>query len=195
MAMSMATQSTSTSFPWWMLLLEGIAALIIGFFLVISPGITTVVLVQFLGFYWLFSGVLSLVSLFVDPSRWGWKLFGGILGILAGLVVIRNPLWSALLVPTILVITLAILALFQGVVKLVEGFSGGGFGAILLGILDIIVGIVLLGSPLVAALILPIVVGILAIVGGIVAIIMALRARSSGIPATVPPQSSTEQTS
>ena len=193
--MNMATQSTSMSLPWWIPLLEGIAALVIGFFLVISPGITTVILVAFLGFYWLFSGVLSLVSLFVDRSMWGWKLFGGILGILAGLVVVRNPLWSALLVPTVLVIILAIMALFQGGVKLVQGFSGGGFGTLLLGILNIIIGIILLGSPLVAALILPFVVGIFAIVGGIAAMIMAFRVRNSGVPVTVPPPSSTAPTS
>ena len=193
--MSVATQSTSVSLPWWLPLLEGIAALIIGFFLVISPGVTTVILIAFLGFYWLFSGVLSLVSLFIDRSMWGWKLFSGILGILAGLVVIRNPLWSALLVPTFLVIFLAILALFQGGVKLVQGFTGGGFGTLLLGILNIIIGFILLGSPLMAALILPFVVGIIAMIGGIAAIIMAFRVRNSGVPATVPPPSSTAPTS
>src|SRR5690242_6668938 len=97
---SQTSRVVSGGTPWWVVLLEGIAGVIIGICLLISPGMTTLVLVQFLGFYWLFCGILSLVSLFVDRTAWGWKLVGGILGIIAGLIVIRHPLWSAVLIPT-----------------------------------------------------------------------------------------------
>jgi uncharacterized membrane protein HdeD (DUF308 family) len=44
------------------------------------------------GFYWLFQGVLSLVQVFVDRSiPWIWSLLTGIVGILAGLFVLRHP--------------------------------------------------------------------------------------------------------
>lgn len=184
MSITWASQTETPSFPWWMVLLEGVAAVIIGFFLLVSPGMATLVLVQFFGFYWLFSGILSLVSMFVDRSLWGWKLCVGILGIIAGLAVIRNPLWSAILVPATLVLMLGWLGLIQGIAKLVEAFQGAGFGAALLGIVNIIFGIILLTSPLMAVSVLPIVAGIFAIIGGAIAIFMAFRLHHA--PASLP---------
>ncbi|MBV9454528.1 MAG: hypothetical protein JOZ19_10470 [Rubrobacter sp.] len=46
-------------------------------------------LVQVTGFFWLIDGVLRIVSIFVDSSSWGWKLVGGIIGVLAGMPVPR----------------------------------------------------------------------------------------------------------
>jgi uncharacterized membrane protein HdeD (DUF308 family) len=181
----LSTSEALVSLPWWVVLLEGIAAVIIGILLLISPGVTTVVLIQFLGFYWLITGILALVSIFLDRSQWGWKLFSGILGILAGLVVIRNPLWSAVLIPTFLVIVLAIQALIQGVVKIVHSFGGGGLGAFVLGLLNILIGVILLFNPLIAAFALPLVLGILALIGGIAAIIGAFRIHGSAASPTM----------
>jgi uncharacterized membrane protein HdeD (DUF308 family) len=171
----MLSTSETLGFPWWLVLLEGIAAIIVGFLLLISPIRTTVWLVQIMGFYWLIVGILAIVNIFLDHSLWGWKLFSGILGILAGLIVIRNPWWSTVLVVSLLVIVLAVQALIQGVIKLFHSFNGGGFGAFVLGLLNIIIGVVLLFNTLIAASILPFVVGILAIIGGIAAIIGAFR--------------------
>jgi uncharacterized membrane protein HdeD (DUF308 family) len=171
--------------PWWMVLLEGLAAVIVGVLLLTSPGITTLALVQVLGFYWLIVGILALVSLFVDRSLWGWKLCSGLLGVLSGLVIIRHPLWSALLIPTLLVIVLAVQSLLQGVIKMVEAFRGGGFGAIVLGILNILLGVLLLSAPLMAAFVLPLVVGIFALIGGVAAIFGAFRLHSRTPPATI----------
>jgi len=163
--------------PWWLVLLEGISLLIIGILLVASPGMTTLVLVQLLGIYWLVRGILSLVGIFVDSSLWGWKLFIGVLGILAGIVVIQHPIWSTVFIPTTVVIILAIQAIIAGVIGLVAAFQGAGWGAGLLGVVSIIFGIILLASPLMAATVLPVVIGIFAIVGGITSIIAAFRLR------------------
>jgi uncharacterized membrane protein HdeD (DUF308 family) len=73
--------------------------------------LTTVALVTFLGFYWLISGVLSLVQAFVDrSSRWVWSLLSGLLGIAAGTLVLRYPLLAAVTVPTSIVIILGVKA-------------------------------------------------------------------------------------
>src|SRR3954463_16628122 len=89
-----------TTYPWWLILLEGIFAAIFGFLLLIAPGSTLVFLVQVLGFYLLIGGILRIVSIFLDSSIWGLKLVLGIIGIIGGIVVLNHPLWSALLVPT-----------------------------------------------------------------------------------------------
>ncbi|HEU5379464.1 MAG TPA: DUF308 domain-containing protein [Ktedonobacteraceae bacterium] len=186
MSMIQPLRANAQPFPWWIVLLDGIAALIVGICLLISPGMTTLVLVQFLGFYWLISGTLSIVGIFVNRSLWGWKLCVGILGILAGLVVIRHPLWSALFLPLSLVITLGILGLAQGIAKFAQAFQGGGIGAVLLGIIDIIFGIILLTSPLMGALAFILVLGILAVLEGIAAILAAFRLRSMPAPSMEP---------
>jgi uncharacterized membrane protein HdeD (DUF308 family) len=103
--------------PWWLVLLEGLAALILGILLLLKPGMTLVVLVQVVGFFFFVDGVFNLVSIFFDRSTWVWKFILGILGILAGIVVIEHPLWSAVLVPTTLVILLGTYGIVTGAVS------------------------------------------------------------------------------
>ena len=72
---------------WWVFLLQGIAAIPLGAMLFTAPGATLVTLVTFLGFYWIVSGVLSFVQMFVDRSvPWIWSLLIGIIGVAAGIV-------------------------------------------------------------------------------------------------------------
>ncbi|WP_269848951.1 DUF308 domain-containing protein [Methanosarcina horonobensis] len=78
--------------PWWLIVLEGIFAVIIGLFLLFSPVKTTITLVQILGIFWLLGGALSILSLLVDRENLGWKLLSGIMGILIGLLVFVYPL-------------------------------------------------------------------------------------------------------
>lgn len=163
--------------PWWLVLLEGIAAIIIGALLLTSPGATLLILIQFLGIYWFVAGIFKIISIFIDSTMWGWKLFAGILGILAGIIIIQHPLWSTLLVPATLVIVIGIDGIIIGIVSLIQAFRGGGWGVGILGILSIIFGIILVANPIIGAATLPWVLGIFAIVGGIFAIIMAFRLR------------------
>jgi uncharacterized membrane protein HdeD (DUF308 family) len=172
-----ADPGTRGGVPWWLVLIEGIAALLIGAFLLAQPAATTLVLVQFLGWYWLIGGILSIVTIFIDSTRWGWKLVSGIIGILAGFVIIQSPLWSAILVPTTLVWVMGIFGIVIGVISLIQAFQGGGWGVGILGALSILFGLFLMFNPLAGALALPFTLGIFGIVGGIAAIIMAFRMR------------------
>lgn len=161
--------------PWWLVLIQGIAALILGLFLISSPGATLFILIQFLGIYWLISGIFQIIGMFIDSTAWGWKLFAGIIGILAGIAVLNHPLWSALLVPTVLVFILGIQGIIVGIVGIVTAFKGAGWGAGILGALSIVFGIVLLANPILGAAALPWVLGIFGIVGGIAGIIAAFK--------------------
>ena len=174
-----------TPIPWWLVLLQGIAAVIVGIFLLTAPGITLLFLIQVLGFFWLISGILGLVSIFIDSSLWGWKLFSGILGIIAGIVVLQHPIWSTLLVPAVLVIFLGIQAIISGGASLVLAFQGGGWGMGILGVLNIILGLVLLINPWIGVAVLPFILGALGLVGGIAGIVGAFAIRrGSAAPAT-----------
>jgi uncharacterized membrane protein HdeD (DUF308 family) len=168
-----------TTYPWWLVLLEGIFAAIFGFLLLIAPGSTLVFLVQILGFYLLIYGVFRIVSMFIDSSLWGLKLAVGILGIIAGIAMLEHPLWSAIAVPTYLVYIIGFVAILQGIVGLIQAFQGGGWGAGILGILAIIFGIILVLNPLIGVVALPIVLGGFMLAGGIAAVIASFNLRSS----------------
>jgi uncharacterized membrane protein HdeD (DUF308 family) len=125
---------------WWLFLLQGIATLILGGLLIISPGMTTAVLVQFLGAYWLVSGIFSIIGIFVGDREihWGWFLLNGVLGILAGISVLNHPLLSTIMLPTMLVYLIAIEGIIMGIVSLINAFKGGGWGAGVWGVVSII---------------------------------------------------------
>ena len=163
--------------PWWLVLIEGIAAILLGLLLFSSPLATTAFLVRFLGIYWFALGLFNIISIFIDRSMWGWKLLSGIVAIIAGVVIFQHPLWSTLIVPTVLVFIVAFSGLFLGLVGLIQAFRGGGWGAGILGALSILFGLILLFNPLLAALSVPWVLGILGIAGGILAIFGAFGLR------------------
>lgn len=163
---------------WWLFLLQGIAGIILGVMLLTAPGVTLVALVTFLGFYWLIMGILALVRVFVDRSvPWIWSLLIGIVGILAGIFVVRHPLLAALTVPTVIVIILGVEGLIMGVLEIIAAFKGGGIGSFILGVIYLLIGLLLLGSPMAAALAVPLVFGVLLLVQGVALIVWAFRVR------------------
>ena len=109
--------------PWWLVLLEGLALIAIGVMLLIQPGITTTLLIRFLGFYWLIKGFVNIIGIFFDHRLWGWKLFVAIVSIWAGLLIINSPIVSTLLVGFSIIILMGILAIVVGVGNLIEAFS------------------------------------------------------------------------
>jgi uncharacterized membrane protein HdeD (DUF308 family) len=166
---------------WWVFLLQGLSAVVLGIMLLLEPAATMVALTTLLGFYWLITGMLALVQVFVHRSiHWGLSLITGIVGILAGLFVLRHPLLAALTVPTVFVIVLGVQGLILGVLEIISGFRGGGFGSMFLGAINLIVGLFLLSSPVAAALAVPVVFGVLLLIQGIAVTIWAFRIRSTG---------------
>jgi len=127
MSYQLTSEESKPVIPWWLVVIEGIAAIIIGILLFLQPASTITVLVLFLGIYWLISGFFTLVSLFWDRTAWGWKIFIGIIGILAGILVISHPLWSALLAPTALAIVIGIFGIVIGFIQLFQAFKGAGW--------------------------------------------------------------------
>ncbi len=167
------------SMPWWAILMQGIFSVIIGLLLLTNPGATTLVIVQFIGIYWLFTGVFSITGIFINSSFWGLKLLSGLIGIFAGLTIIQHPIWSAVLLPTLLVIMFGVNGIILGLISFIGAFKGGGFSAAILGIINFLFGVILLSSPFIAALALPWVFGLIALIGGIVTVFTAFQQRKN----------------
>jgi len=163
--------------PWWASLVQGLFSMIIGLLLLTNPAATTIFIVQFIGIYWLVTGVFSITGIFIDRSYWGWKLLSGAIGIFAGLAVVQHPLWSAVLLPTMLVIIMGVNGIMIGLINFFGAFKGGGFSAAVLGIISFLFGVILLSSPLIAAVALPFAFGAIAVAGGIMAVFSSFAQR------------------
>ncbi len=107
----------------------------------------------------------------------GWKIVVGLLGIVAGILIMMYPYYSTILLPAMLIIIIGVWGLIIGGITLAHGIRGGGWGEIILGILGIIFGLVLLAKPLISALLLPYVLGIFGVILGIGAIVAAFMCR------------------
>jgi len=166
--------------PWWVLLVQGIAAIFLGFLFFTNPAATSIVVVRFIAIYWLITGIISLVRIFTDPHHRIWKLISGIIGILAGWFLLTSPgLESAALFGVTVVLLLAIQGIIMGIAELIEAFQGGGWGPGIIGVISIVIGMILLSQPLVTAAALPWVIGAFAVVGGVFAIVMAFRLKGA----------------
>jgi len=177
--MATTLEQTQQSDIWWVFLLQGIAAIVLGLLLLTAPGATLLVLVTLLGVYWLVMGVLSLVRVFADRSvPWIWSLLIAIVGILAGLAVLKHPLAAALFVPASLVVIIGVLGLVMGALDIIGGFTGGGIGSFILGVISVLIGLLLLSSPVASGLAVPIVFAIILLIEGVALIVWAFRVRA-----------------
>lgn len=164
--------------PWWVILLEGIIAILVGLFLVYRPAATTVFLIQILGIFWLAEGILSVIGALIFSGNRVWKLLSGILSIIAGVVILTYPIYSPFIVLTLFVIFIGVWAIINGVVKIALALKGGGWGIGIIGILTIILGLLLLTNSLVGAMFLPWIFGFFLILGGIGSLIWGIKMRT-----------------
>jgi len=174
--------STETLSPkWGLILLQGIISVIFGLLLLFATQTTITAVVIFIGAYWLAMGIIAIIGIFVGYSRahWGWALFSGIVGILAGILVLGHPLLAAVFLPAVLVYILAIMGIVMGIIAIVQGAAGAGWGAIVIGILNILLGILLFLAPLMMAFAIIIMIGIFLLIGGIIAIVNAFQIRKA----------------
>lgn len=186
MATTMQASATSVQTrqrPWWLTLINGILAVLIGGILLWGGAATKVdlylFLVVFLGFYWMFEGIFNIIAMFVDHTAWGWKLFIGIISIVAGGTIVMYPYASALALPKIFALVLGIWGLMYGVILLIMAFRGGGWGAGILGVIGIVCGFALMVNYYLIGMGLAMLwmAAIVAFVGGILMIIQAFRQR------------------
>ena len=170
-------------FPWWLLLLWGILALLLGCAFLFSPGITLVLLITFMGAYWLVGGLFALGSLAVDRTNMGWKIFLAIINIIAGILILCYPLYSTFFVLSFFIIFVGFWACFVGAAHLFHAITAKDAGNAVLGILSLIFGLILLFNPYIAAALLPFVAGGFAIVMGLCSIYDSFAAMKAQKPA------------
>jgi uncharacterized membrane protein HdeD (DUF308 family) len=175
---------------WGLFLAEGIVLVVLGILAIIVPVIATIAVAIFLGWLFLISGVVGLITTFWArhaPGFW-WSLVSAILGIAAGIVLLAWPVSGAVSLTLLLIVFFII----EGVASIMYALEhkrdlSGRWGWMLVsGIIDLILAaMIFAGLPGTAAWALGLLVGINMLFGGGAMIGMALHARSE--PAA-PPQ-------
>lgn len=170
---------------WWLVLLRGIAAVLLGILLFTNTAATLTVVIIFLGIYWVVDGVFTLMTSFVgknEHSNWGWGIFVGIISILAGLAVLSQPVLTAMFTASFIVSLVGIMIIISGVSSIVTGFrlrkTSGEWTMIFGGVLTLILGLLLVMNPLFSALVYVYMVAVFSIIGGIVLITVAFRVKN-----------------
>lgn len=161
------------------LIVWGILMMVGGYFLVTHPATTALIWVEIMAIIWLIGGIFDFIdALTRRGAYWGWRLAGAVISILAGLFILANPILGALFTLQIAFLFIAISALVDGVIGIFVGFrapTGRSWSTIILGVLQLIVGVWLLLNPIAGMLALLPAFGLLLIVGGIITVIAAFR--------------------
>ena len=169
---------------WVLFLVEGIVLVLLGAAAIVLPVIATLAFTLLIGWLFLLSGAVGLVTTFWmrnAPGFW-WSLISGVIGIAAGIVLIRWPISGTVS------LTLLLIAFFivEGIVTLMFALehraqlSGRWRWMLASGIVDLILaGIIFAGLQETATWALGLLVGINLLFGGTAMIGMALAARSA----------------
>jgi uncharacterized membrane protein HdeD (DUF308 family) len=178
-----ARMATSFHDHWLLFLIEGITLLALGFAAIALPPIATIAVEFLIGWLLLVSGFIGLMTTIWmrhAPGTW-WSLLSAVLGIGAGIVLLRWPLNGALSLTFILTVFFVV----EGVASIFyalehkRGLSGRWGWMLISGAVDLILAsIIFLGLPGTAIWAIGLLVGINMVFGGTAVIAMALQART-----------------
>ncbi len=175
---------------WWLVLLRGIFAIILGILAFIWPVATAVAFVWVFAFYAVIDGIVNIVQAVsarkTDP-RWVWLLTIGIVGVIAGVVVMIFPAAAGALALLVLLWIVAVWAIMSGIFGIPAAASIASGGAKVLGIVfsvlsilfGILLAILLFTTPQSALIGLIYVLGAYAVLAGLVLVIIAFQARGA----------------
>lgn len=165
---------------WWLFVLRGIAAMILGLLMLFTPGAAILVFLTFIAVFAIFDGVVCLVHAArgaADPtgrhrSR-TWLALDGIASVLFGIVVLILPGMSAVL----LVICLGAWLMVTGVLRIVMAWRAGSWTLGLLGVIAVLAGIYMMAAPMLGAIVVAWVIAIELLMMGGLFVAFGLRLR------------------
>lgn len=169
---------------WVLFLVEGVVLVVLGATAIVIPVIATLAATVVLGWLFLVSGIMGLVSTFwmrQAPGFW-WALISAVLGIVVGALLLASPLRGAVT----LTIVLVAFFIIEGVASIMFALEhkrqlSGRWGWMLVsGIVDLVLGaMIFAGLPSTAAWAIGLLVGINMVFGGTALVAMAVHARDA----------------
>jgi uncharacterized membrane protein HdeD (DUF308 family) len=169
---------------WLLFLIEGVVLVVLGVTAIGLPPLATLAATIIIGWLFLLSGVMGLVTTFWmrnAPGFW-WSLISGLLGVVVGTLLLASPLRGAVSLTIVLVVFFVI----EGVASIMFALDhkrelSGRWGWMLVsGIVDLVLATMIVGGlPSTAAWAIGLLVGINMVFGGSALIAMALHARNA----------------
>ncbi|MBN1376615.1 MAG: DUF308 domain-containing protein [Dehalococcoidia bacterium] len=169
---------------WWLMVLRGLLALLLGIAILIFPKIAAASLVIFIGIYALVDGVFALVMAIVNRprhrDRW-WLLFEGIIGILAGILILASPLMAEIL----LIFFVAFWAIFTGIFEIIFAIAQwktfpDKWLVLLGGIFSLMLGVLILSNLAFGLVLIITMIAVYLVLFGVLLISLGISLRSTG---------------
>ncbi len=170
---------------WVLYLIEGVVLIVLGLLAIAVPLLAGLAATIFLGWLFLISGIVGLVTTFRArraPGFW-WALLSSVLALLAGAVLLWWPLQGMISLTFVLIAYFLIdgIASIMMAVEHRQGPSRGWGWLFASGVVDIVLAIMLfLGLPGTAAWAVGLLVGIDLVFGGVSLVALAVSAQKSG---------------
>lgn len=175
---------------WWVLLLRGIAAIVLGISAMAWPGIALLTLAFLFGIFSLTDGIASLVLGIrgePDGTVWWTMVFLGVLAIAAGIIAFAWPGLTLIVLATII----AISAIVRGAFEIFAAFKlrdeiDDEWILGLSGVLSIIFGGLIMFRPGAGLIAIALLIGAYMLALGILAVALSLRLRKMGQTQSAP---------
>jgi len=168
---------------WWVSLLVGIIALVLGIWCLVTPLTTFIALTFVFVIAFLISGISEIVFAVTNRDslkNWGWSLALGIIELVFAIFLLANMAITPLVFSYFIAFWVLIQAIWGiGIAMDLKNYSNSGWGWLLaLSILGVIIAILLLFQPLVAGISAAIIISFGFLAYGILRIYMAFRLKS-----------------
>jgi uncharacterized membrane protein HdeD (DUF308 family) len=174
----------------WITLVRGMLAVTLGVALVFWPDKARPILVNFMGMFWLVSGIVSLRWGVHGERAKGLSLLAGAAGVLAGVGMLSRRFTQGMVGEDVLLSVVGLIILLTGLMHIVGGFRTGpvethllsqnrkwSWTAFLLGLFEIVLGVILVIAPMGRGPLIYFAASVWALVGGTILLGDAVRLR------------------
>ena len=166
---------------WWLLAIRGVLWILFGVYVLAEPGLSVLLLASLCGAFVLLDGALNLAHAIAgrrEHENWWLLLFIGVTGMAVGVLMLRAPTTTAL----VLVFCLAAWSIVTGLFEIVGAITlreeiDGELWLTLAGLIAVTFGVLLIARPVIGPLALLWMTAAYAIVSGGTFLALALRAR------------------
>ena len=179
----------SKNVAFWITLVRGILAISLGTALLIQPDKPLPMLGNFMGMYWLAAGIMSLRWGASGERARGFPVLAGVIGVLAGLGMLSRSLAPSYVAEEVFFSVLGLVILLTGLLHIFGGFKKSpdqarewSWTSFLLGLFEVILGLMLVVGPLTRDIWVYLAAGVWALIGGAILITDALRLRRLSRP-------------
>jgi uncharacterized membrane protein HdeD (DUF308 family) len=167
----------------WITLIRGLLALTLGTALLFYPDRARPMLANFMGIFWLTSGIISIRWGVSGERARGLPVLAGIVGVIAGLGMLGRHFVPEAAPLDVFLSVLGLIILLTGIIHIYYGMGRGhhdrkrSWPATILGVFEIVLGLILVFAPMERGPGLLAAAGVWAVLGGIILIGDALRIR------------------